>query len=62
MSAAPSSPLEPVADNISAQLRSEIRQLVDAKYEVDELAGHGIAGRRLTTPFHDGDYGARFGT
>ncbi|MCR4471150.1 hypothetical protein [Burkholderia sp. SCN-KJ] len=62
MSATPYSPLEPIADNISPQLRDEIRQLVDAKYEVDELARHGIAGRRLTTPLHDGGYGPRNGT
>ena len=62
MSATRHSQLQPVADNISPKLRDEIRQLVDAKYEVDELARHGIAGRRLTTPFHDGAYGPRLGT
>ena len=62
MSATPYSQLQPVADNISPKLRDEIQQLVGAKYEVDELARHGIAGRRLTTPFHDGAYGPRLGT
>ncbi|WP_155675304.1 hypothetical protein [Burkholderia territorii] len=62
MNATQSYPLAPVVDNISPQLRKEIRQLVDAKYEVDELARHGTAGRRLTTPFHDGADGPRFGT
>ncbi|OXI28275.1 hypothetical protein CFB89_33410 [Burkholderia sp. AU16741] len=62
MSATPYSQLQPVADNISPKLRDEIQQLVDAKYEVDEIARHGTAGRRLTTPFHDGSYGPRHGT
>ncbi|MFA8361781.1 hypothetical protein ACEPT7_28320 [Burkholderia ubonensis] len=62
MSATPYSSLEPVADNISRKLRDEIQQLVDAKYDVDEIARHGAAGRRLTTPFHDGGYGPRHGT
>ncbi|MGU7843794.1 hypothetical protein ACV22V_30555 [Burkholderia sp. AW33-5] len=62
MSATPYSQLQPVADNISPKLRDEIQQLVDAKYELDELARHGTAGRRLTTPFHDGSSGPRNGT
>lgn len=62
MSATPYSKLEPVGADISPKLREEIQQLVDAKYEVDELARHGTAGRRLTTPFHDGGYGPRNGT
>ncbi|WP_028218064.1 hypothetical protein [Paraburkholderia oxyphila] len=61
MSATPYSPLEAVADEISTQLREEIRQLVDAKYEVDELARHGVAGPRLTGALHDGGYGPRNG-
>ncbi|KVE34077.1 hypothetical protein [Burkholderia sp. TSV86] len=62
MSATPYAKLQPVANNISPKLRDEIQQLVDAKYEVDELARHGTAGRRLTRPFHDGDHGPRNGT
>lgn len=61
MSATPSS-LEPVVDNISSKLRDEIKLLVDAKYDVDELACHSPAGRRLTGPFHGGAYGPLIGT
>ena len=50
-----------VVDNISSKLRDEIRLLVDAKYEVDELACRSAAGRRLIEPFHDGAYGPRIG-
>ncbi|WP_049124532.1 hypothetical protein, partial [Burkholderia cenocepacia] len=53
--------LEAVVDNISSKLRDEIRLLVDAKYEVDELACRSAAGRRLIEPFHDGAYGPRIG-
>ncbi|MBJ9594139.1 hypothetical protein [Burkholderia seminalis] len=49
-------------DDISSKLRDAIRLLVDAKYDVDELACHSPAGRRLTEPFHDGAYGPRIGT
>ncbi|UKD18052.1 hypothetical protein L3V59_42005 (plasmid) [Burkholderia aenigmatica] len=62
MSATTCSPLEPVAGDISPELRAEIRHLVDAKYDVDALACHSPAGRRLTEPFHDGAYGPRIGT
>ncbi len=53
--------LEAVVDNISSKLRDEIKLLVDAKYEVDELACRSAAGRRLIEPFHDGAYGPRIG-
>ncbi|EDT05910.1 hypothetical protein BamIOP4010DRAFT_0647 [Burkholderia ambifaria IOP40-10] len=62
MSSTPYSKLDTVGAQISTKLREEIQQLVDAKYDVDELACHSLAGRRLTEPFHDGAYGPRIGT
>ncbi|MEM5373141.1 hypothetical protein V4C53_45270 [Paraburkholderia azotifigens] len=55
------SDLQAVPVGITPQLRDEIQQLVEAKYDVDELARHGGAGRHLTTPFHDGGYGPKDG-
>ena len=54
--------LERIDDGISIELRDEIRTLVDAKYLVDKLARETTAGSRLTTAFHDGGYGPRYGT